>query len=85
MKISKNHSTATNASKEIIKTLEKSCLVSKIGLGIIKKTNSQSGNIRIKFLPISGGIKAVVTGGGAVQDLYIYTKYPLEIKSLLKK
>lgn len=83
MKTTKSHGSATEASEKVIRILEKSDLVSKIGLGIIKQTKGKSGNISIKFLPITGGIKSAVIGGGTVQDIYIYTKEADEVKKLL--
>jgi hypothetical protein len=83
MKITRSHSSATESAKKVIKVLEKTGLVSKISLGIIKKTKSKSGNINMKFLPITGGFKAVIVGGGTVQELYIYTTETNEIKRIL--
>lgn len=85
MKISKSHSSATEATRKVIRILEKSGLVSKIGLGIIQQTKSQSGNINVKCLPITGGIKAVVVGGGVVQEIYIYTNEIEQVRNILTK
>lgn len=72
--ITDSHSSATSASEEIIKACKKLTIISKVGLGIIKVTKSRGGKRSIKFLPISGGIKASVRGSGTVQELFIYTK-----------
>lgn len=82
MIITKSHGSATESTSKIIKILEKSGYVSKVGLGIIKKTKGKSGNISIKCLPITGGIKAAIIGGGTVQDIYIYTKEAEKVKKL---
>ena len=74
MIITDSHSSKTDASTEIIIYAQKLTIVDKIGIGIIKNTNSKGGKRGIKFLPITGGIKASVRGSGTVQDLYIYTK-----------
>ena len=85
MKVTKNHSSATESTAKITKILDKSNLVSKISLGIIKKTKGKSGNINIKCVPITGGIRATIVGGGTVQEVYIYTKEPEKIEKLLLK
>jgi len=82
MKITVSHSSATEATDKVIKTLKKSNLVSKISLGIIKKTKGKSGNINLKYLPITGGVKASIVGGGTVQEIYIYTKEIEKVKKL---
>jgi len=82
MKITVSHSSATEATDKVIKTLKKSNLVSKISLGVIKKTKGKSGNINLKYLPITGGVKASIVGGGTVQEIYIYTKEIEKVKKL---
>lgn len=82
MKITVSHSSTTEATDKVIKTLKKSNLVSKISLGVIKKTKGKSGNINIKYLPITGGVKASIVGGGTVQEIYIYTKEIEKVKKL---
>ena len=83
MKITRSHSSATESVDKILKTLKKSGLVSKISLGIIKQTKGKSGNINVKHFPVTGGIKAIIVGGGAVQEIYIYTKEAEKVKELL--
>lgn len=82
MKITSSHSSTTESTTKVIRILKKSGLVSKIGLGVIKQTKGKSGNINIKYLPITGGVKAVIVGGGAVQEIYIYTKQIEAVKKL---
>jgi len=72
--ITDSHSSTTEASAEIIKRAKKLDSISKIGIGIIKITKSKGGKRNVKFLPITGGIKASVRGSGTVQELFIYTK-----------
>ena len=74
MIITDSHSSTTDASAEIIKQAKKLGSISKIGIGIIKVTKSKGGKRSIKFLPITGGVKASVRGSGTVQELFIYTK-----------
>jgi hypothetical protein len=83
MKITRSHSSATEATKKVLLVLKKSNLVSKVGLGIIKKTKGKSGNINIKYSPISGGTKASIVGGGTVQEIYIYTKNVEKVSEIL--
>lgn len=74
MKITDSHSSTTEAADEVIKAAQKLKEISKIGIGIIKQTKSKGGKRGIKFLPITGGVKATVRGSGTVQEIYIYTK-----------
>lgn len=81
--ITNSHSSTTDASSELIKHAKKLDIISKIGIGIIKNTNSKGGKRSVKFLPITGGVKASVRGSGTVQDLYIYTKEIELVKKFL--
>jgi len=73
-KITTSHGTTTEASAAVVDFAARLDDVTKISLGEIRHV--PGGRRDIKFLPINGGIKAVVRGGGAVQHLYIYTKNP---------
>ncbi len=83
--ITDSHSSITDASAEVIKHAQKLGIISKIGIGIIKVTKSKGGKRSIKFLPITGGIKASVRGSGTVQELYIYTKEIVLVKDYLSR
>lgn len=85
MKISRSHSTHTETSKTVIDLLEKTKLVQKISRGIIKNTRSKSGQKSLKITDLNTCLKVSVRGNGAVQDLYVYTKKPEEIKIELNK
>lgn len=74
MKITDNHSSTTDATDEVMKEIKKLAQVSKVGIGIIKVTKSKGGKRSIKFLPITGGVKASIRGSGTVQEIFIYTK-----------
>jgi len=73
-KITDSHSTLTNAAQEVLNLASKLEEVTKIGIGYI--THVRGGRRDLKFTPIAGGIKAIVRGSGAVQELYIYTGAP---------
>ena len=85
MKTTRSHTSATELSNEIIQAAEKIKEITKIGIGIIKITRSRGGKRGIKFLPITGGIKAVVRGSGTVQELFIYTNEVELVKKYLLK
>ncbi|MFA6463735.1 MAG: DUF2103 domain-containing protein [Candidatus Paceibacterota bacterium] len=85
MKTTRSHTSATEASNEIIKAAEKIDEITKIGIGIIKITKSKGGKRGIKFLPITGGVKAVVRGSGTVQELFIYTNETELVKKYLSE
>ncbi|MES2314840.1 MAG: DUF2103 domain-containing protein [Patescibacteria group bacterium] len=71
-KITSSHGTTTDASAEVVNLVTRLSEVTKISLGEIRHVSG--GRRDIKFLPISGGVKAVVRGNGAVQYVFIYTK-----------
>ncbi len=85
MIITDSHSSITDTSAEVIKHAQKLDVISKIGIGIIRVTKSKGGKRSIKFLPITGGIKASVRGSGTVQELYIYTKETELVKKYLSE
>ncbi len=82
-KITNSHSTLTEIAEKLIYEAVKSPLISKIGIANI--THIGGGRKSLKFLPITGGIKAVVRGSGSVQEIYIYTNKPEETKTELIK
>ncbi len=84
-KITASHSTLTETAKEIVRvalSLEK---VSKISIGIIKRTRTGGGRKDIKFLKVTGGIKAKIRGSGSVQEVIFYTSSPKEVANILSK
>jgi len=81
-KITDNHSTATDAAALVIHHVVTFDEVTKISPGIIKHIGG-GGERRIKFLPINGGVKAMVRGNGAVQEVFIYTNNPEKTKERL--
>ena len=85
IKITRSHTSATDATREIIQALKKIKSVNKISIGIIKPTTSKGGKRAIKFLPITGGILAIIRGSGTVQELYIYTNEVDFVKQYLLK
>ena len=84
-KTTDSHTTLTEIAREVIEVLHKIEDVSKVSIGIIKITASKGGKRGIKFLPITGGLKAAVRGSGTVQELYIYTKNPKNTEETLLK
>ncbi len=70
-KITDSHSTLTEVAEKLVEKAVKFDFITKIGIGNI--THVGGGRRSLKFLPITGGIKAVVRGSGSVQELYIYT------------
>lgn len=81
-KITDSHSTLTKPSEKVMEEAAKISSVSKISISIIKQVGG--GRRSLKFLPITGGIKAVVRGEGAVQELFIYTDDPVGTEEKLK-
>lgn len=81
-KITNSHSTLTETAEKLVCEAVKSPLISKIGIANI--THVGGGRKSLKFLPITGGIKAIVRGSGSVQEIYIYTSNPGEGMAELK-
>ncbi|MDQ2932832.1 MAG: hypothetical protein M3Q80_00435 [bacterium] len=79
-KITDSHGSATETAHEVVEIAAKLDYVHKIGFGLIRHV--PKGRRALKYLPITGGIKAVVRGNGAVQDLFIYTK---DVDGLMKE
>ena len=82
-KITNSHSTLTETAEKLVCEAVKSPLISKISIANI--THVGGGRKSLKFLPITGGIKAVVRGSGSVQEIYIYTNNPIGTEMELKK
>jgi hypothetical protein len=82
-KITDSHSTLTETAAEVADKAVKFDFVSKISLGSIR--HAPGGRRNLKFLPITGGLKAVVRGNGGVQDLFIYTSQPGAVESQLSQ
>lgn len=80
-KITESHSTLTETAEKFVREAIKSPLISKIGIASI--THVGGGRKSLKFLPITGGIKAVIRGSGSVQEIYIYTNKIEETKKRL--
>jgi hypothetical protein len=80
-KISKSHSTVIDAALGIIDFCSKVKEIEKIGLGTIKQIGV--GTPRIKFLDLSGSLKMIIRGRVTMQDFYLYTKYPEQVKAIL--
>jgi hypothetical protein len=65
-----------DAAVPIIKSIEKMREVTKVSLGMIK--NVGTGQRKLKFKPINGGICVFVRGSTCVQEVFIYTEIPSE-------
>ena len=81
-KITKSHTTATDESIELIKSIEKNPYIKKITLGVITP-GLRPGEKRIKVFPSRGSIKVVIRGTRSVQELYVYTYFPIETEKLI--
>lgn len=82
-KITTSHGTMTETSAEVVSLASKMPLVTKISLGEIRHV--PKGRRDIKFLPITGGTKAVIRGNGAIQHIYLYTKDPAKIQAVIEE
>lgn len=82
-KLTRSHTTLIDGATKVVKQAVEIPEVSKVSLGIIKKISI--GKPRIKFLPITGGIKAIVRGNAYIQEIFIYTKDSKKTISILTK
>ncbi len=70
-KLTRSHTSLIEAAEGVVKHATEIPEVSKISLGVIKQISV--GRPRIKFLPITGGIKATIRGNASIQEIFIYT------------
>jgi hypothetical protein len=82
-KITRSHTTLIDGAINVVRHAVKMPEVSKVSLGIIKKISI--GKPRIKFLPITGGVKAIVRGNAYVQEIFIYTSDDKKTVAVLTK
>ena len=82
-KLTRSHTSAIEKVEQLLPTLQKSPLVTKISLGIIKHIGV--GKPAIKFHLINGGFKMVVRGNISVQEVFVYTPNVNDIQKLTKK
>jgi hypothetical protein len=71
-KIASSHSSYIDAVGPLLKKLSQHPAVSKISLGIIKPHLPPS-SLRVKIMPLSGGLKVVVRGTNSLQEIFVYT------------
>ena len=82
-KVNASHSTVIGAAARVVDRAQRMPQVSKISLGIIIPIRGPRKAFKIQT--ITGGIKAIVQGGGAVQELYIYTSDPEYVEKVLEE
>jgi len=80
-KITRSHSTASEAACEVVQVAINLPEVSKVSVGYIR--NIGGSNRSLKFADIIGGILAKVRGNAAIQEVYIYTNNPEKTKAAL--
>ena len=73
-KFNGRHSTVIPSAVPVVEAARDCEHVSKIALGVI--TPIRAGRERLKFTPVSGGLKIQVRGTHAVQVFWIYTTEP---------
>lgn len=81
-KITQSHTTATEEAERVVKAAAALPEVSKIVLGVIKP-GLRSGRLRLKFLPITGGLRVEVRGVSSVQQVFVYTAEPEQTQRAL--
>ncbi len=70
-KLTRSHTSLIEAAESVVKRATEMSEVSKISLGVIKSISV--GKQRIKFLPMTGGVRAIIRGNASIQEIFIYT------------
>ncbi len=83
-KVTSAHSTATEEAERVVKVAVTFPEVTKIVLGVIKP-GLRSGQLRLKFLPITGGLRVEVRGISSVQQVFVYTSDAAQTEVDLRK
>lgn len=83
-KFTKSHTTCIDSAVPIVKAAEKLDLVSKISLGIINSCKGGTSAQKTKISIIEAGLFIKVRGSTSVQDIYIFTKDPKDVKNYLE-
>ena len=83
-KLAGRHTTVIDAAKPVLKKADALPRVKKISLGFIKMTPGSSGERRLKFKDMQGGLQVTVRGNSSVQDIWIYTDSPVEVQQQLE-
>ena len=80
-KLTRSHTSLIEAAEDVIKRATEMSEVSKISLGVIKQISVS--RPRIKFLPMTGGVRAIIRGNASIQEIFIYTSNPKDtVKTL---
>lgn len=83
-KLAGKHTSFIKVAFRLVKAAENLSEVTRISLGIIIPTKRKTGNKRVKFTLIRGGLLARVRGNVSVQEIRIYTFFPDKVQGLLK-
>jgi hypothetical protein len=81
-KLTRSHTSLIEAAEGVIKRATQMPEVSKISLGVIKQISV--GKPRIKFLPMTGGIRSIIRGNASIQEIFIYTTDETKTVKVLK-
>ena len=81
-KFNHRHSTVITEAVHILQVAKALPEVSKIVLSVVTPTGS--GEPRLKFSPVSAGLKMQVRGRTAVQIFYVYSNNPAETQGKLE-
>jgi hypothetical protein len=83
-KIASSHSSYIDAVEPLLKSLARNPLVTKISLGVITP-NLPPSSVRVKVMPLSGGLKAVVRGTNSIQDVFVYTTEVTRVTEIIEQ
>ena len=83
-KINGSHTTMIDAAVTVVNAADRDEHTTKIVLDIIDN-RARSKVLRLKFRPVTGGLKVTVYQAGPIQDLYIYTSDAAATQEALAK
>lgn len=82
-KISKSHTTVSNAAKVVVEFLTSLPEVKKVVLGILK--SARGGEFRVKVTPEDNQLRVVVRGNTTIQTIYIISTNPQKVTKELEQ
>lgn len=80
----RGHQSTIPAAERVIKQIKTLDSVTKISVGVIKRTRTGTPAVGTKIEPTDSGVKLTVRGAGSVQVLYVYTKDRQAVQSCLE-
>lgn len=82
-KFGRRHTTYIDVAEGLVNELSRSELVKKVSFGYITATPGKTGQRGVKIKEAQGGLHLIVRGPSSVQDIYVYTDDPDEVRQMI--